>query len=189
MKILILCFLIFNLNAFANYMSEVDMFDCSKISREIYTKLKTCQKNHADCMPLSHCETTSRQDTQVDDFDSPKFSKSEIEACADQAACETLNASKTCIDSEETVLMAQDYSDIYCSKQIGYNQKTVQMIREDAAKKAIYNAAQAAKQAIIAARIADEAMLKGLLVSLKAGANLTAAQVRKLQILFIEKFK
>ena len=139
MKILILFFLFFSLNVFANYMSEVDMFDCNKIGRKIYGKLKTCQKEHVDCVAFSPCETTSRQDTQVDDITKPKFTKSEIEVCSDQADCETKNGIKTCIDIDEQVLMAQDFSEIYCSKPNGFDQMTVSMIREDAAKKAAWD--------------------------------------------------
>ena len=190
MKILILCFLLFSLKSFAGYMSKVDMLDCNKSGCTFSSKQKVCEKNHADCVgvPKSfHCKTYSELDTSVDDFDSPKFSKNEIEVCSDQAACEILNASKSCIDTDETVLMAQDFSEIYCSKPNGFNQKTVKIIREDPTKKSVWDAAKAAEATKKSVRQADQSMLKGLMGSLKAGNDLTPAQNRKLQMLMIRK--
>ena len=192
MKILILCFLIFSLNSFAGYMSKADMLDCEKSGRTFYLKQKLCKKSHADCVEVPksfHCKTYSELDTSVEDLDSPKFSKNEIETCIDQADCETKNAIKSCIDVEENVLMAQNYSDIYCSKQIGYNQMTVKMIREDPVKKSVWDAAKASKATKKDARELNRVLLRGLVTSLKAGTDLTPAQNRKLQILLIRKLR
>jgi len=43
-------------------------------------------------------------------------------------------------------VVAQDYSEVYCTKLTGYEKKTVYKLEEDAAKKAAYEAEQAAKE-------------------------------------------
>ena len=136
---------------------------------------------------MSQCETTSRQDTQVNDITKPKFTKSEIEVCSNQADCETKNGIKTCIDIDEQVLMAQDYSDIYCSKPNGFEQMTVSMIREDAVKKAAYDALKASELVKINSRNTNRSQMRALIPSLEAGTGLNTVQRRKLDLLIIRK--
>ena len=190
MKILILCFLLFTINVFAGYMSKVDMFDCNKSGRTFYLKLQSCQKNHVDCVSVPqdfHCKTFSEQDTQVDNLNSPKFSKNEIETCSNQTDCETKNGIKTCIDIDEQVLMAQDYSEIYCSKPNGYNQMTVRIIRENAAMKTADDALKAIELIKRNNRNTNRGQMRALTSSLKAGTDLNTVQRRKLDLLIIRK--
>ncbi len=192
MKYLILILMIFSVNVFADYMSRADILDCNKLDKVAYPKLKTCQKVHADCMQIpesvvKNCEINSEQDTQVDDITKPKFTKNEIEVCSDQADCETKNGVKTCIDIDEQVLMAQDFSEIYCSKPNGFNQMTVKQIRVDATKKAADDALKANELIKTDNRNTNRSQMRGLISSLNAGTDLTAAQRRKLDLLIIRK--
>ena len=135
MKILIL-FLI-SLNCFGSYALKSEIESGSIL--KTYTK-----KLGGDYLKLPKKGFNSNYhvvvDEMVNDYDSPINSKSETETCTDQADCESKNLVKTCLDQNERVLMAQDFSDIYCSKFTGYNQKLSgnKIVVEDATLKASY---------------------------------------------------
>jgi hypothetical protein len=142
MKYLIL-FLI-SLNCFANYapLSEVQ----SKNITKVY--LKRPAGNFIK-LPIGYNPAYyDVVDEMIDDIEKPIYSKSEAEACADQADCEAKNAIKVCADNEETVLMSEDFSEIYCSKLTGYEQKSTgnKIVVENASLKATYEAQQLAKK-------------------------------------------
>lgn len=106
---------------------------------------KKCEKKNA---PLKCSKLKKRYnhkyfkliDEMVNDYDNPINSKNEAEACADQAECEAKNLIKSCLDSDGRALMAADFSEIYCSKVTGYNQKLSgrKIVAEDAALKSAY---------------------------------------------------
>ena len=135
MKILILIFI--SLNCFGNYAlkSEID----SGSSLKVYTR-KPKSGNYLKIPKGFNLNYHVIVDEMINDYDSPINSKSETETCVDQSDCEAKNLVKTCLDQDERVLMAQDFSDIYCSKITGYNQKLNgnEIVVEDAAKKETY---------------------------------------------------
>lgn len=191
MKILILCFLFLSINVFAGYMSKAKMLnpDCNT-SRPFYTKKKTCDLLNPDCIPVPSVDricNLSELDTQVDNPESPKATKNEIVTCDDQADCELKNSSKTCLDSDEVVRIAENYSDIYCTKPNGFNKMTVKMIREDPVKKATHDTLRASELVKKNNRNTNRAQMKALMSSLKAGTDLNTVQRRKLDLLIIRK--
>lgn len=127
-------------------------------------------------------------DEMIPDESKPTYSKNDIEVCVDQSDCESKNASKTCTDSQETVYMAQDFSEIYCSKLTGYEQKVSgrKVFLINLAKKAAADAADAAQlakdSAMIAARKArncGETVIDALLVQ-NASKSLSTAQIKSI---------
>lgn len=132
------------------------------------------------------CHYSEIIDEEIDDPTKPVYSKNEVEACLDQADCEAKNATKTCIDSEESALMAQDYSEIYCSKLLRFEKKLsgAKVLVENASMKATYEAAKAAKDAKDAAiKMAKKAIDCGkqviaMLVVQNASKGLDTTQIK-----------
>jgi len=182
--LIIICLFLVSFSAHSLYMSKSDMENCEQI-KKVYRHKAKCGN---DCVkvPKSHnCETFSEQPTNVDDLEKPKYSKNQLNKCGEY--CESLFPDLVCVDSNERPILNLDLEEIYCTKFTGYEQKSVMRFREDAAKKASY---EAAKQVLKDEKAADKskrAQLKSLLDGLKSGTDLTPAQNRKLQIQVIKK--
>jgi hypothetical protein len=143
MKILILLLLTFN--AHAMFLKQSDIGNCQAT---FYGSKKACG---VDCIkqPKNHnCEYMRYGQHQVDDLEKPIYSKSESQACDGQEACQTLLQVKACTDPQEDPFIDEGYTEVYCSKITGYQQKTVTGIYEDASLKSTYTASVAAKQSI-----------------------------------------
>ena len=191
MKILILSLLFFTMNVFAGYMSKIDMLDCEKSGRTFYLKLQTCQKNHADCKTLPQnfiCETHSEQDTSVNDFTKPIKTKSEMVTCSDPADCQAKLAAKVCTDSEETAIKNLDLMEVYCSKD-SFSKMIVKQIREDATKKATYDAANTAKTVLKLDIKNKRIAAKALSTKLNAGTDLTSAELRQVLLAILKELR
>ena len=188
MKILILFFLSFSLNGFTNYVPESQ----GNSPINIYLKLSKCEKIHGEkCHHIQrghNPEINSLQDMSVNDFTKPIKTKSEMVTCSDPVDCQAKLAAKVCTDSEETAIKNLDLMEIYCSKD-SFSQMIVKIIREDASKKAVYDAAKAVKAANKLDRDAKRAAAKGLKTKLKAGADLTSAELRQVLLAILADLK
>lgn len=186
MKYLILLFLM-SFSAFGNYskISEVETGSISKV----FTKMKGCG---VSCIKLPFGYNKSYHVVvaeMINDFTKPINSKNDIETCIDQTDCEVKNAVKSCADEFEIVFMAADFSDIYCSKLTGYEQKLSgsKIVVEDVAKKAAYDSSQSAKKLetlAISGQLNHMAFGKKIYVSvllLNKAKGLSKAQKRQLR--------
>ncbi len=149
-KYLLLGFAI-SLNCSAGYMSQSDLESCEN-SRTNYTRKSKCEASEgASCFEVPsgyECAYHRVTAQDEDDLSSPIFTKSEVEACADQDDCDSMHAAKSCTDTEETAIKNYDSLEVYCSKDSGtFNQKSVTKAREDASLKSSHNASEAAKTA------------------------------------------
>ena len=178
MKILILCFLLFSLNSFAGYMSKSLMLnqDC-ETDRPFYPLKRECDKKHSDCISVRkgfNCQTDSEQDTSVDDTSSPIIVKRDLDTCVDDDECQTKLVALVCTDTSLTAIKRLDLDpkEVYCPEQIGFNQKTVRMIREDAVKKAAWDVNSANPKVRRALRKARRQQLAAAITTID-GANLT----------------
>jgi len=185
---------LFSFNCFAGgYMSESQMVrtDKNSLSQHFGNKLD-CDKKYNDCKdyPDSYnWNTFSKQNTQVDDFSKPNYSKSEIDICSGETDCREKLDLKNCTDTMENKYINQVYTEIYCSKFISYDQMTVLKIRLDTTKKAAWDAEKLAiknKEDLRKTKISDT---KKLTVKLKDGEDLTLDERRVLDLLLIEKLK
>jgi len=197
MKYLILFLLTFNCFA-SGYMSKAQMIRSDKnTSSSWYATTAECSKFHADCSPYPdnyNWETYSYQNTSVDDKTKPNYSKSEVQTCTDSTDCQAKleaivsNGSGSgtgCIDPAESPVKVLNSTpkEVYCTKFLGtYQQKIVSLLKEDAAKKAAYDTAQAATTAsenAIASALKAQAWGKrvmGLMMVRNASKSLTTAQ-------------
>ena len=147
MKNLILVSLFFSTNVFSMWMSADDVANCGNDGYKYtsYIRKQSCDKNHIDCINIfngHNCKTDSNLDIQVDDKKRPKFSKSNPVTCVDDNDCQTKLAAKVCVDTLETAIknLLSNPKEVYCSKQIGFFQKTIKMVREDPVRKAAWDA-------------------------------------------------
>lgn len=145
-KTLILILILFSFNSFADYINQENLTNC--LNDNTYS-IKTRAINGYYKIPSNfNCKYYRLIAVNQDDLNRPIFTKNEVEACADQADCESKNGSKTCADGEESVIMAGDYSEIYCSKNSGsYHQLSVTKVREDASLKSAYESAKVSSDA------------------------------------------
>lgn len=123
MKLIIL-FLI-SYSAMANFVSQSEIE--SKKVTEAFVSAEECFKVSGGlCYNITHCsnmEYCKLSPLMIPDKTKPIHSKTEIEACLDQTDCESKNGIKTCSEIGDQVLMAADYSEIYCSRIIRYELK------------------------------------------------------------------
>lgn len=195
MKIFILIFL-FSLNCFAGgYMSKAQLkrTDCDTMS-EFFPKKSTCDLAYDDCIPypeIYNCLTDSEQDTNVDDWTKPIYSKNTETACAGEIDCREVADLLNC-PLDERGLTYEPWIEAYCSSYpmpTGYQQKTILVIREDAAKKAVYNAIQLTKSNAETLRKNRVSQMRILISKLKMGQNLTTDERRVLDLLLIKKLR
>ena len=178
MKKTIFIFLI-TLNVFANYIPKDEIGSGNTLT--VFTKKNRCESYYYSktCIRIPFGYNHEFH-ILIDELDmtKPIHSKNDIETCNDdQAICETLNATKTCTDNTETVYMAQDYSEIYCSKITGHQTTGKKIIVENASAKAAYLAAIQSKQA---AANTQRALMKTYKTKLMADQALSAGETKKL---------
>lgn len=143
MKTFLIIF-IFSLNAYSSgYKKESDIGVCNTPVRT--SKCKNCYivKDGYDC------NYSVLIDELVDDLDSPVNSKTQIESCANKEDCESKNLTKVCTDQLENSVIAEDFSEIYCTKVLRYNKKQTgrKVVSIDQVKKSQYEkASQIQKQ-------------------------------------------
>lgn len=115
-----------------------------------YSLLSDCQKAsapHEVCadigdQPVSTYEVYTYQ---VDDESKPNFSKNNIEICTDIEDCKLKVQSKICLNSEYAIYTPA--LELYCTKIISYEQKTMKSIRQSSVLLSSYIAQKALKEA------------------------------------------
>jgi len=143
MKILIL--FLFCASAFANFVKKSE-FESGDIKR-IFTKKLKCGN---DCLRIPkgyNKEFHILVDEMVDDLDKKIYSKTEIETCLNQEDCEQKNLEKACLNENDKILMAEDFSEIYCSRFLRFEKKPTgfKKVIEDPALKAVFNSKEIKK--------------------------------------------
>lgn len=133
MKYLILLLLTFNAQAMFLKKSEIN--NCGAT---FYGSKKDCGENCIKQPKDHNCEYHKFGEHQVDDMEKPIYSKSETQACEGEEACQTLLQVKACTDPQESALINEDYTEVYCSKVSGYQQKTATGIYIDQDAKQAY---------------------------------------------------
>lgn len=181
----IILFLLFSFSAFGNYakLSEVESSSISKV----FTRMKSCGN---DCIkiPFGYDSNYHRAiDEMINDYNAPIQSKSEIEICADEVDCNAKNDVKVCLDNDERVIVALDYSEIYCSKITGYEQVLSgrKIVAEDVGLKTAYLAAEQSKKDLIKSK--KDNVLDVIIPKLEAGSILTPLESRQVLLFLLGK--
>lgn len=113
---------------------------------------KTVYMNQTDCEKISPCVDVTGLDVatydianvQVDDESKPTYSaKQNIEACSDQADCQTKLQAKVCPSLK---YINQDFSEVYCTQQTGFEKKEVETLVLNETKKQLQDQIKALQQ-------------------------------------------
>lgn len=112
----------------------------------------------------------SEIEIEVDNEQSPIYSKNEIEICANLDDCDVKLLAKVCSDNQEQPIKNYDLLEVYCSKFLGYNKKLIKSIGIDASKKSDYDAGQVVK----ATKAAQELYLTSALKKIDCGKRVIA---------------
>lgn len=141
----IISYLVLNVCYAENWLNHSKILSASK---EAHSLKSECERiSQEKCYDLGDYPSSiySEIDVEEDDYSKPNYSKSEIQACADAAACDLIHASKTCADPQESSIKNYDLLQVYCSKFLSYDKKLVKSIALDSVKLAAYQADLSAK--------------------------------------------
>lgn len=146
MKYLILITLLFSNLCFAeNWLNHSKILQASK---EAYSLEKDCERiSNEKCFDLGEYPSSvySEIDLEVDDETKSNYSKSEVQACADSAACDLIHSTKVCLDAQEYSIKNYELLQVYCSKFLSFDKKLIKSIALDASKLSAYQAELATK--------------------------------------------
>lgn len=147
MKIILLAFI--TLSTMAIFQKEQFVSDCSKIP---FVRKIDCEKDGSSCVEMNNvnCEYAKieLQDFTETDFSSPIYDDVNAESCSDEQDCQDKSALKIC-DTENEYYVSIVDNQVLCRK-VTYSEITLQrnVVVEDAAKKADYDAKKAKESAI-----------------------------------------
>lgn len=143
---LALGFLFLSTPAFASY---VNIEKCLVGGTDIFSHKEICEKDTgSDCVKFDGgvCGIHNKVEIIGDDTSNPIYSKTEIESCDGEEVCLKNSIEKSCKD-DSRVLINQDYTELYCSKLIGYPQIVVEKrLVVDPVKKSTHDAAMREKE-------------------------------------------
>lgn len=123
MKFFVLIFLLFSFSAGANWVKESDLKD----PKTIWRLKSKCESIEGEaCFDISAKDMRRWMKGQVDDLDSPKYTKEDVSACSGVENCQLNLAGKDCEADHgpgALGLINIDYTEAYCAKPNGFNQK------------------------------------------------------------------
>ena len=152
MKILIPIIMISSVAfGFDYYMSKADI-DAVRTKQGVattsYAYQADCEKAEGEaCYKINgkNLQYHAVSDFEVDDLDKPLWSPKEaVEQCYSQSDCRAKLEDKDCSSSGEGYqkFINQDYTELYCTKIVGYNKRIEKRLAEDPTLKAAYDAEQ-----------------------------------------------
>ena len=192
-----LTLLLISFSASASYLPE------SKIGQDtngitIYNNSGKCASVYSEkCIKIKKGYNhvySELADEMVNDYSKPTWAtRSMVEVCSGQADCEQKVSDKACVD-ERHALTDAEFTETWCNKITGYEQVLSgnKIIVENATKKAAYDSAKAASDAMEAAiEQAFKAINHGkrviaLLVVRNASKGLTTAQIEQMNSTYAE---
>lgn len=194
MKLLILSLLIFTTTLHAeNWLNHTKV---KSGSIEAYSLKADCERvSQEKCFDLGEYPSTvfSEVDESVEDYSKPVYSKSEVQACATNAICDSTFAVKVCTDVTESPIKNYDLKQVYCSKFLSYEQKLQKTIALDAVKLAAYQAAKVLEASAALKEAGIQGALKriecgkrviGLLVLRNSSKVLTTANIAQINTVY-----
>ena len=97
-------------------------------------------------------------DVLVDDYENPKYAaKTQAEACVDENDCIEKESAKTCTNGSFVV---RTVDEVYCTRIVGYNKKTIKEVSFNNTKKAAHEAKRAAEAKKIKDKIEKDNLIK-----------------------------
>ena len=123
-----LTFLFLSINAFADWVKISDFNSCEAIG---YYDRHTCENiQGSECvkLPSNYKEACGLfqeelQSAYVDDLEKPIRNKTQVQACEGQEPCQVALEALTCEEEGAESFINESYTEVYCSKITGYEQK------------------------------------------------------------------
>jgi hypothetical protein len=184
----------------SNISHGANMAPVSEVEKKILdceyplTSSGSCQGSCIEIKKEFNCKYSELADEEIDDYSKPTWAtRSMVEVCSGQADCEQKVSDKVCVD-ERHALTDAEFTETWCNKITGYEQVLSgnKIIVENATKKAAYETAKAASDAMEAAiEQAYKAINHGkrviaLLVVRNASKGLTTAQIEQMNLTYSE---
>lgn len=197
MKFIILIILFFS---FQNVFSCQNFLPLSEVVKAVNLDAGagsvTCEQLPQEqclCYEGINWHTAEIVDNQVDDLTKPLYSKNEVEECSGEADCQAKLSAKECAHQDETAFTDAEFTEVWCSRLTGYEQKIEgKKLQTSSSKLATYTATQeAAKQKELGIQAAIKAMkcgerVKALLVVRNASKGLTKPQIKQMNQAYAE---
>lgn len=184
--------LILSEKSFAQFMAKSEMFGNCDAPRRVFRLKKKCELSKKQkCFRWKksyRCETHEVKEVEIDDVEKPdKKLKSEVEACDDKEDCEQKLPNKVCSTNLGGFYRqkADNSFELYCLQQT-YKKKNVEVVSENATKKASYLSAVKAKKD---KEKADKNSRKAILTKLEGDQDLSKAELRKVLKFVLKRLK
>jgi hypothetical protein len=192
--VLILMFSVLCLAGKGNYFPVSVINSKETMEKKLFRKKADCEAFYSeDCFDITSKDLAyyDANDYEVDDYSKPKYAaKKKVQSCSDAESCfgliQTVDDVMYCASEGEGyfAIVAEDYSEVYCTKITGYDKKTIYKLEENAEKKAAKEAADLAEtQAKQAKKDAKEAAKSTLASCREANADAKACVIKILDYL------
>lgn len=139
MKYLFFTLLLISSDIYAeNWLNHSKILTASK---EAFSLKAECERiSQEKCFDLGDYPSSvySEIDVEVDDTSKPVFSKNDVQSCQSSEECEAIHVSKVCSNGESSIKNLE-LMQVYCSKFLSYDKKTIKSIGLDQTKLAAYN--------------------------------------------------
>lgn len=164
MRLITFLLFTFTLSAHADWVKLSDYDSCNVLA---YYDRHTCENtSHSECVkrPAGHegdCEIfqSTLQDVFVDDIERPIRNKTQVASCEDSDSCQASLLALECEEEGAEKFINESYSEVYCSRVTGFEQKFSHKVAVvDADKFATREAARIAKEQAEAAIALGEAI-------------------------------
>jgi len=124
MKLLLIILIMFSSTAFAQNFYPFGKAGAKKV---YINNLAKCEANEGQaCFDITNKSNMARwMIGPVDDLTKPKHRKRDSQACTDKDSCRAIQLVKDCsaYAKRTFIVIAQDYSEVYCAEPNGYNKK------------------------------------------------------------------
>lgn len=110
-------------------------------SKEAYSLKSTCEQISGEtCYDLGDYPSSvySEVDSEVDDYLKPIYSKNEIQSCSTIQICDSIHAAKTCVINGDRSVKNYELMQVYCTRFLAYEKKTIKIIELDQSKLSAY---------------------------------------------------
>jgi hypothetical protein len=189
-----------------NFISLSDYTKCTaKEPHRFFQEKEDCEKESSEyCISIAHsweCQYSIIEDVFIDDISRPIRNKTDVVSCVEKQntdadgnvvnpeipACHTALNEKVCDDDEAEKFINAEYTEVYCSKITGYEQKNAgKKLVIDEAKKAAHEAKVSQERSMVDAIAQAEKLqacgkkVMALMLVRNQPKELTTAQVKQL---------
>jgi len=135
----IILFLLFSISTFGENWTSISKLG----TNQAFQMQSECERvTSSECFDLGDLPQSvySVSIIEVDDLNKPIYSKEDVQTCIDNDDCDGKFLSVVCTDNLSYPIKNYDLLQVYCSKVVGYEKKSKEVIALDHIKKTAYDA-------------------------------------------------